>query len=78
MVVIMDISMPHMDGVQATRLIKQNHPGISIVGLSVDDSEYMKQALLTAGVVSYINKKDTADGLYHAIVEAVRLSRQSA
>jgi DNA-binding NarL/FixJ family response regulator len=78
MVVIMDISMPIMDGVQATRLIKQTHPGISILGLSVNDSEYMKRALLAAGAVSYMNKRDTADRLYHAIVEAVRLPRRSA
>lgn len=78
MVIIMDISMPHMDGVQATRLIKQNHPGISIVGLSVDDSEYMKQALLAAGAISYINKRDTAEGLYHVIMEAIRSPRRSA
>ena len=37
----------------------------------VDDSDYKKSALFAAGADNYIHKRDIADDLYHAIVEAV-------
>jgi DNA-binding NarL/FixJ family response regulator len=66
-VIIMDISMPYMDGVQATRLIKEEHPQILIIGLSVIETPMMRDALLAAGAVGYLHKDQAADELYHAI-----------
>ena len=55
-VIIMDVNMPRMDGVQATRLIKQSQPQITIIGLSVNDARSVQQALLQAGASAYVNK----------------------
>jgi len=46
--------MPRMDGVQATRLIKQSQPQITIIGLSVNDARSVQQALLQAGASAYV------------------------
>jgi DNA-binding NarL/FixJ family response regulator len=39
-VVVMDINMPRMDGITATRLIKVQYPEIAVIGLSVENKEY--------------------------------------
>ena len=66
-VVIMDITMPYMDGVQATRLIKQEHSHTKIIGLSVLETATMREALLQAGAVAYLNKDNVGDDLYQII-----------
>jgi DNA-binding NarL/FixJ family response regulator len=70
-VVIMDISMPYMDGVQATRLIKQEQPSMVIIGLSMIDAAAMRQAMLRAGAAAYVNKANAADDLDRVISEHV-------
>jgi DNA-binding NarL/FixJ family response regulator len=45
-VVIMDISMPYVDGVQATRLIKEEHTTMIIIGLSVFENAMTRDALM--------------------------------
>ncbi len=55
-VVLMDISMPHTDGIEATRVLVQSSPGIRIVGLSVHDSPYYVREMSDAGAVGYIVK----------------------
>jgi DNA-binding NarL/FixJ family response regulator len=67
--VIMDISMPYMDGVQATRLIKQEHPHTTIIGLSMHETSTMRDALLQAGAVDYLNKDNAGDNLYRIITQ---------
>jgi two-component system, NarL family, nitrate/nitrite response regulator NarL len=68
-VIIMDIKMPYMDGVQATRLIKQEHPHTKIIGLSMLETATMREALLRAGAVGYLNKDDAGDNLYQIIIQ---------
>ena len=41
-IVLMDVNMPKMDGVTATRMIKQNYPEIAVVGLTADAPEYVR------------------------------------
>src|SRR5512147_1177247 len=46
-IVIMDINMPDMDGIQATTLIVNAHPGMGIVIMSAqDDPNYMRRAMM--------------------------------
>jgi len=66
-VIIMDVNMPRMDGVQATRLIKQSQPQITIIGLSVNDARSVQQALLQAGASAYVNKDHLGEDLYQTI-----------
>jgi DNA-binding NarL/FixJ family response regulator len=66
-VVIMDITMPILNGVQATALLKRACPAIKILALSVhEDTSYLRQ-LLTAGAAGYILKHAAADDLIRAI-----------
>ena len=71
-VIIMDVNMPRMDGVQATRLIKQSQPQITIIGLSVNDARSVQQALLQAGASAYVNKDHVGEDLYQTISRSVR------
>jgi CheY-like chemotaxis protein len=56
-----------MDGVQATRQIKQELPTVKIIGLSVNDSGLVKDALIQAGAVAYVNKENVGEDLYGTI-----------
>ncbi len=69
--VILDISMPGIGGIEATRKIKESHPDIKILILSMHkDKEYLYHAL-AAGADGYLLKEDTGSELFAAI-EAVR------
>jgi len=66
-VVIMDITMPGLNGVQATAQLKRACPQIKVLALSVhDDTSYLRQ-LLAAGAAGYILKHAAADDLIQAI-----------
>ena len=66
-VVIMDITMPELNGVQATVQLKRASPTIKILALSVhEDTSYLRQ-LLSAGAAGYILKHAAADDLIQAI-----------
>ena len=66
-VVLMDIRMPKMDGVQCTKIIKENVPDIKIIILTTfDDDEYVYDAL-KYGASGYLLKGVSMDGLVDAI-----------
>jgi len=66
-IVIMDITMPGLNGVLATTRLKRACPQIKVLALSVhDDTSYLRQ-LLTAGAVGYVLKHAAADDLIQAI-----------
>jgi DNA-binding NarL/FixJ family response regulator len=66
-VVIMDISMPLMSGDEASRLIKQNHPHIRIIALSMFEDREIIQKMLNAGAESYVLKTAPSQHLLAAI-----------
>ena len=69
-VVIMDIAMPKLNGVEATKLIKQRCPTTSVLILSAyDDDEYVF-ALLESGVAGYLLKTASGDELVRAVESA--------
>jgi DNA-binding NarL/FixJ family response regulator len=70
-VVVMDINMPKMNGITATRLIKAQHPEIVIVGLTVDAKDYQVYAMLKAGASDVLKKDQAGNDLYGAIQRAV-------
>lgn len=66
-IVIMDINMPVMDGIQATRELLKKHPSIKILALSMyNDREYISD-ILKAGALGYILKNTGKDKLLTAI-----------
>ena len=71
-VVVMDINMPKMDGITATRLIKTQHPEIAVVGLSVNaEDRYFLDAMQKAGAFELLAKDSAVDILYAVIQRAV-------
>src|SRR5665648_1060424 len=71
-IVLMDIAMPGLGGLEATMEIKKNHPGIKILVLSqYDDKEYVNR-LLKAGVSGYILKHAVGTDLIAAIRAVAR------
>ena len=70
-VVLMDLLMPKMDGVTATRLIHERWPGVRVIALtSYKEKEYV-EGVLKAGATGYLLKNVTADELIAAIEHAM-------
>lgn len=70
-VAVLDIGMPLLNGVEATRQIRKVSPRTEILILSMHDSEHMIQGVLDAGALGYI-LKDDADRNLLAAVESLR------
>ncbi|HUG90380.1 MAG TPA: response regulator [Planctomycetaceae bacterium] len=66
-VIIMDVNMPRMSGIEATRCIKQEQPSISVIGLSLHEEHEVISSLLSAGASSYVKKGGPPDDLLRAI-----------
>src|SRR5262245_54697763 len=73
-VVLMDITLPRMSGIQATLQIKTDFPQVAIVGLSIHDSQEMAEAMASAGSSVYLTKEAAIHDLLHAIETAVEAS----
>ncbi len=70
-VVIMDVGMPALNGIEATRQIKKDYPKTCVIGLSMHVDEKFVAEMLRAGAVGYLCKKSDADELVTAIHAAV-------
>jgi DNA-binding NarL/FixJ family response regulator len=66
-IVLMDITMPDLDGLEATRRIKQQLPNIHVLALTVHDDKQYFMAMLAAGASGYLTKQAAADELVAAI-----------
>lgn len=71
-VILMDVRMPEMDGVQCTEIIKENYPQIKIIILTTfDDDEFVFSAL-KHGASGYLLKGISMDDLEEAIKTVVQ------
>ena len=66
-VVITDIKMPKVDGIQATKLIKQELPNTQISGFSMFDQQDAIQQMIAAGASGYLLKNSPLDEVLNAI-----------
>ena len=66
-VVVMDVSMPQMDGVQATEAIRRAFPDVKVVILSVHETRSYVQRALQAGASGYVVKRSAAEVLIQAL-----------
>jgi len=73
-VVIMDLNMPELNGLEATRHIRKELPQTEVLILTLHESEQMMRQALDAGARGYVLKSD-AGGELLAAVEAVRRHR---
>jgi len=55
-VITMDIQMPRLGGVEATRRIKNTLPGVRVIGVSSQDDRVTREAMETAGASAFIGK----------------------
>lgn len=66
-VVLMDIAMPLLNGLEATRQIKRDHPEINVLVLTMHDNEEYVRQMLAAGASGYVLKHAAANELVNAI-----------
>lgn len=75
-VILMDINMPDMDGLEATRLIKAKIPYVQVVILTVqDDPSYMREAIV-AGARDFLIKPPMIEELVSAVQRAYVIARE--
>jgi two-component system sensor histidine kinase KdpD len=66
----MDVRMPEMNGIEATRLLKMAFPDVGIVALTgVDDQDAVRE-MLVAGASCYVLKDSDSEQIFHAIRQA--------
>lgn len=66
-VVLMDLMMPGVDGITATRAIHQKYPSVKVIALTSFAEQNMVQGALQAGAIGYLQKNVTARELGNAI-----------
>jgi PAS domain S-box-containing protein len=71
-VVVMDVNMPRLDGIEAARRLRDAVPEVRVVGLTMHDEKETGKALRRVGAAGCVNKADAFETLAGAIREAVR------
>ena len=66
-VILMDINMPNMNGLEATRIIHSEFPHIRIIGMSVYHEDHQAAAMISAGASAYRSKTDDTAVIVAAI-----------
>jgi NarL family two-component system response regulator LiaR len=75
-VIVMDVSMPVMNGTDATRVIHSEMPDVQVIGLSMFNEEEKAETMRRAGAVRYLTKTGPSNALIAAIRESARRARQ--
>jgi two-component system response regulator NreC len=71
-VVIMDITLPDISGIEATRRIKESYPAVAVVALTIHEDQQYFFEMLQAGASGYVPKRAAPDDLITAIRAAHR------
>jgi DNA-binding NarL/FixJ family response regulator len=69
--VVIDVKMPVIDGIQATRKIKELHPYIKVVGFSSADDDPTGEIMRYAGASTSMVKGDSPDAIVETLLEVV-------
>ncbi|HEY7534253.1 MAG TPA: PAS domain S-box protein, partial [Nitrospiraceae bacterium] len=69
--IVMDVSLPRLDGIEATKRIRKDRPETVVVGLSVNQTDHVMRAMMGAGAAAFLTKESAADQLYETIESAV-------
>jgi DNA-binding NarL/FixJ family response regulator len=68
-IILMDIQMPIVNGIEATQWLKDNHPNIKVLALTMEDDEVTILKMLRAGAKGYLLKDIHPSVLHKAITE---------
>jgi PAS domain S-box-containing protein len=68
-VVVTDINLPGVNGIEMTKRFKTLHPQMTVIGLSAHTEEHLKQDLLSAGAETLLSKEYAADELIPTIIQ---------
>ncbi len=71
-VVLLDLTMPILDGMDAIAAVLERAPGAQVVALSGWGAERMEQAALDQGAIAYVEKSDDVEALRAAVRAAAR------
>ena len=71
-VVLTDIKMPRMDGIELVKYIRQNHPEIKVIVMTGFRDEYSEEDVLKAGAVDYIEKPFLKDELQEKLLKVIK------
>jgi DNA-binding NarL/FixJ family response regulator len=71
-VVLMDVTMPGVDGISATRTLSHEMPDVRVIALSIHAPEFMAEPMLAAGAVGYFLKDGPKEDLLRAIRDAAQ------
>jgi len=77
-VVIMDVNLPTMSGIDATRDIVRERPSTIVIGLSFGSDSYVSQAMQAAGAATCIAKERAVEDVRQAILDAVAVMQGAA
>lgn len=66
-IVIMDIAMPSLNGVEATRLILKDHPNTRVIAFSMHTEKHIVREIMKAGASAYVLKSSLFDELFRAL-----------
>ena len=67
-VVVMDVNLPHLDGVEATRILRHEHTALTVIGISVRNDPQVRLAMTEAGAADFLPKESAANSLYEVIL----------
>lgn len=70
-IVMMDVNMPIMDGIEATAYLTTHFPSIKVLALSVEEDEHTILKMLRAGAKGYLLKDTEKSALLHALEELI-------
>lgn len=70
-IVLMDINMPVLNGIETTKILTETYPNISVIGLSVEANDETILAMLKAGAKSYLLKDVGISTLYDSLKEVI-------
>jgi DNA-binding NarL/FixJ family response regulator len=67
--VLMDVAMPGMGGIEATHVLLESLPSVQVIGLSLHDDRHFVEAMRAAGASGYLRK----DRVHEQLVRAMRV-----
>ena len=70
--IIMDINMPNMDGIEATRMIKAGFPSIKVLALTMVADSHKIRSMIEAGASGYILKSSNKEDLLTALQNVIK------